>query len=175
MTNFATVFLDTEFTDLSKPQLLSVGIVGEGVEFYAEVTDPQILNAASDFVKDIVLPQFARMSGAACSYSELCRRLAEFLSEMTAALRDDEYIVVAFDFETDWELVKESLENAGKPGQRALSCLIPVDINHLVSQAAAELAQKSYFELQQWAPLAQHHALCDARALRIAHQAASTG
>lgn len=33
------IFLDTEFTDLTSPELLSIGMVSEGGrEFYAEIT-----------------------------------------------------------------------------------------------------------------------------------------
>ncbi len=175
MKNFPTVFLDTEFTDLNKPELLSVGMVGAGVEFYAEVTDPLRLEASTDFVKVAVLPQFGQIPGAACEYQTLCRRLVTFFSDMADSLGDGEYIIVAYDYETDWELVKCALQDAGTTGWSSLSTsLIPVDVNNVVNQAIGEAATEQYFGTQKLAAFARHHALCDARALKIAHEAVSS-
>lgn len=50
-------FLDTEFTSLGKkPDLISLALVGDGGEFYAERTDYPDLNC-SDFLRQNVLPQ----------------------------------------------------------------------------------------------------------------------
>lgn len=53
-----TIFLDTEFTDLTQnAMLISIALVDEdGKYFYAEVNDPKIEEVSSQFVKDTVLP-----------------------------------------------------------------------------------------------------------------------
>jgi len=51
------IFLDTEFTDLSKPRLISLGLVSEDrQEFYRELTDTWTLDQCSLFVIAWVLP-----------------------------------------------------------------------------------------------------------------------
>jgi hypothetical protein len=51
------IFLDTEFTDLSKPRLISLGLVSEdGQEFYRELTDTWTLDQCTLFVIAWVLP-----------------------------------------------------------------------------------------------------------------------
>ena len=74
------VFLDTEFTQLLRPDLISIGLVSErGHEFYAELTDfPH--DRCSEFVRAEILPLFGRVAGAPCSKSELARRLREWFA-----------------------------------------------------------------------------------------------
>lgn len=168
------LFLDTEFTDLIFfPRLLSVGIVGDGIEFYGEVTDRKRLESSSYFVKETVLPQFGKIPGAACSYQDLCHRLAVFFKALT---KNCDYIIVAYDYCLDWELVREALEHAGIPRWITLSMqIIPVDVNHIIRQPEAESASQNYFQSQRFAQYSRHHALCDARALKLAHEAGSRG
>jgi hypothetical protein len=68
-------FFDTEFTDLALwPCRLSVGPVtdhGPDREFYAELTDPERIDAAHRFGRGAVLPQFGRVADAVCTHAEL--------------------------------------------------------------------------------------------------------
>jgi hypothetical protein len=48
----------------------------------------------------------------------------------------------------------------------------PVNIYNMTGFAAGEIASNIYFAAQRSAPIHRHHALCDARALRIAYTAA---
>ena len=58
------VFLDTEFTDFVRPDLISLALVSEdGREFYAERTDYR-KDECSDFVRETVLPLLGRVPGA---------------------------------------------------------------------------------------------------------------
>lgn len=54
--NHMLVFLDTEFTDLDSPRLISIGLVAQdGQQFYGELTDWK-LQECSSFVIEAVLP-----------------------------------------------------------------------------------------------------------------------
>ena len=65
------VFLDTEFTDFTWPNLISLALVSEdGREFYAERTDYH-RDDCSQFVRDNVQPLLGRVPGAACTNKEL--------------------------------------------------------------------------------------------------------
>ncbi|MFM2324982.1 MAG: hypothetical protein RL244_1861 [Pseudomonadota bacterium] len=60
------VFLDTEFTNVNRPELISLGLVAEdGREFDAERTDFS-RQACSGFVDAHVLSLLGRVPGAAC-------------------------------------------------------------------------------------------------------------
>jgi hypothetical protein len=50
--------------------------------------------------------------------------------------------------------------------------LRPVNVYDITGFGAGEIAAQAYFKSQAGATLSRHHALCDARALRLAHQAA---
>jgi len=154
------VYLDTEFSDLAaEPKLLSLAMVRASrndKEFYAEVTDSQRLRAASDFALEAVLSQFGRVAGAACSYAELGARLWVYLYDLTTTLGPGERIEVAFESDRDWLRGR----------------LTPVNVYNIDGFAAGERAARAYFVTQRGAPLSRHHALCDARALRIAYAAA---
>ncbi len=80
--NAMLVFLDTEFTDFFRPELISLALVSEnGREFYAERTDfhPDVCN---DFVRESVLPLLGRVPGAACNRLELTERLHEWFEQL---------------------------------------------------------------------------------------------
>nr|WP_181375057.1 hypothetical protein [Polaromonas sp. W10N] len=65
------VFLNTEFTDFARPDLISIALVSEdGQEFYAE-RDDYCHADCSDFVRETVQSLLGRVPGAACSRSEL--------------------------------------------------------------------------------------------------------
>ena len=65
------VFLDTEFTNFVRPDLISIALVSEdGREFYAERTDYRHADC-SDFVRQTVQPLLGRVPGAQCDRAEL--------------------------------------------------------------------------------------------------------
>ena len=170
-------FLDTEFTDLViRPRPLSVGVVAVGVlypEFYAEVTDPDRLNSTCKFGQSLVLPQFDRIAGGACSYADLGSRLSAFLDELATQLVVGEFIDLAFGFHLDWELVDLAIKDSGASCWESLRHRIhPVNVYELTGFGAGQTAAEAYFKSQASAPFSRHHALCDARALRVAYEAA---
>jgi hypothetical protein len=74
------IFFDTEFTQLShEAKLISVGLVSEdGREFYAELSDTWCLGDCSDFVKSDVLPHLEG-GHALMTQTELCLRMGNWL------------------------------------------------------------------------------------------------
>jgi hypothetical protein len=171
-------FLDTEFTDLViRPRLLSVGVDaerGKRREFYAEVTDPDRVQATGWFGQSAVLPQFGRIAGAACSYAELGLRLSSFLGDLVEGLLVDEFIELAFGHHLDWELVDLAIKDCGTPSWESIRRHIhPVNVYEITGFDAGKVAAEAYFKAQANAPIFRHHALCDARALRVAYEAAT--
>ena len=172
------VFLDTEFTALdAAPLLLSVGIVcgdGPGTDFYVEVTDGERLRSSSTFAAKIVLTQFGKVPGAGCPYLEAGARLGAYFADLAKSLRPGHTIEVAFESDVDWTLVQRAIEDADASFRQGLSSVLrPMNVYNAPGFAKGELAARRYFESQRLAPFGRHHALCDARALRIAYGAAT--
>jgi hypothetical protein len=172
------IFLDTEFTDLViEPQLLSVGMVAASVtggEFYAEVTDRRRIHAASWFALDAVLPQFGKVAHAACSYATLGARLCVFIDRLIASLHTDDRIEIAFSYDLDWELTERAMRDSGGSHIGDVTRrLNPQNVYDAVGFGAGKRAAEAYFAAEIDAPISRHHSLCDARALRIAYEAAT--
>lgn len=172
------VFLDTEFTSLiGEPLLLSVGMVAgtpSDREFYAEVTDEARLEAASAFASNVVLPQFGKVRGAACTHLALGARAADFLDGMASLGNPGRLVSVAFESDHDWALLEDAVRRVDAERWLALAMrLQPVNVYNAPGFAAGERAANAYFDAQRVAPFSRHHALCDARALRIACEAAA--
>jgi hypothetical protein len=171
------IFLDTEFTDLViKPQLLSVGMVassGAATEFYAEVTDRRRIHAASWFALDVVLPQFGKIAHASCSYATLGARLGVFIERVIAS-QTDRGVEIAFSYDLDWELAERAMRDSdGAPRESTMRELNPRNVYDIVGFGAGKRAAEAYFAGQSEAPISRHHSLCDARALRVAYEAAN--
>ena len=155
------VFLDTEFTDFVRPDLISIGLVAEdGREFYAERTDYRSAEC-NDFVRATVLPLLGRVPGAACRRPVLTRRLRQWLEALP------EPATIVFDYERDWLLLADAC--LGPEHQKP-----PANVGealHLdkfaITHPLFEQAQ-NYTYTQAWPP---HHALADARALRAGYRA----
>jgi hypothetical protein len=94
------LFLDTEFTDFTNSELISIGIVDEnGREFYAESTDFR-REICSDFVVETVLPLLGQYSdGIVGTKRHIAHRLEQWLSDY-----QDEGAVICVDYATDWYL-----------------------------------------------------------------------
>ena len=155
------VFLDTEFTEFQRPDLISIALVAEdGREFYAERTDYH-RDACSDFVRETVLPLLGRVPGAACSRTELTERLHEWFDHLP------EPATIIYDFEGDWQLLAWAILG------RTYRCP-PVNFgeplhlgNSSITHPIFERAQNNIYS-QDWLP---HHALADARALMAGYRA----
>ena len=155
------VFLDTEFTDFAKPDLISLALVAEdGREFYAERTDYR-KNECSAFVHETVLPLLGRVPGAACDSAELALRLRAWFHALP------EPSIIIFDFETDWHLLAVAM--LGRPGKSPpASFATPLFLDsYAITHPLFEQAQNRSYT-PDWPP---HHALADARALMAGYRA----
>lgn len=154
------VFLDTEFTDFLQPDLISIGLVSEdGREFYAERNDYR-REDCNNFVVSDVLPLLRRVPNSRCSAAHLTFRLREWIEAL------GEPVTLVFDYITDWELLAEALLGGGVHDQLPINIrekwLLPREI---VSDLVFRQAQTASYS-KAWPP---HHALADARALRIGY------
>lgn len=101
------VFLDTEFTDFIRPDLISIELVAEdGREFYAARNDYR-REDCNDFVVSDVLPLLHRVPNARCSEAHLTFRLHEWFKSL------GEPVTLVFDYSTDWELLADALLGGG--------------------------------------------------------------
>lgn len=169
------IFLDTEFTDLDSPWLLSLGLVSlDGRDFYAEIdlASPQgraLKRKSSTFAHDTVFEQWGRVPDAAVqTLAELGQRTAVWLLEL-AAEQPEQRLIVGADYKTDHDLLVSALLAASSPeSARARALLAPLDLSSLCSNPVAEAATDEFF--RNAFPLGgeRHHALTDAQALRAA-------
>jgi len=154
------VFLDTEFTQIQQPDLISVGLVSElGHEFYAELADfPR--DRCSEFVGAEVLPLFGRVAGALCGKSELARRLREWFDSL------GESVIVIFDYEVDWELLDLAFRFDG--GTAPTSIEAPLCLSGLI---VTDPMYQEAFKRSLSEAWPRHHALADARAIHAGYRA----
>jgi diamine N-acetyltransferase len=139
------VFLDSEFTDLAVPQLISIGAVAtDSTAFYAELDgwDPA---KASSFVKDTVIPL---LDGDAVPLEVGAEALTDWLGERARMLPTTIISDSGFD---RWALA-ELLGSENLPAN--------------VRWQRVPIAYESMDEVAQQLNLRRHHALDDARALR---------
>ena len=102
------VFLDTEFTNFIDTDLISIGMVAQtGEEFYAEVPYPDA--ACSPFVREVVVPLLDREPLSFCSKPDLGRRILNWLNIVRP--RSDSDVCICYDYETDWCLFADALDN----------------------------------------------------------------
>lgn len=155
-------FFDTEFTNLSpriEPGLISIGLISEdGKEFYAELNDFR-LEDASDFVHGVVLPL---LEGGAMTFDELRPRLKAWIENFEGPV-----ILVTDSISHDWIWIQELFYGDwpanldGKP-----ISLSPVNLNE--DDKFYDVIEKSFAS----GKYRRHHALDDARVLRLAWQVA---
>lgn len=145
------VFLDTEFTNLTAPDLISIGLIDEPGDrfFYAEVSDFNI-NKTSEFVKEVVLPQLGQAGVLRLPSLEIKNLLLSWLEPYSV-----EGVTIGCDYEGDWKLLSHLL------GGDVPRWMTYQNIWNCLNQEVLETF---------WAEsgLTQHHALYDAIANRFA-------
>jgi hypothetical protein len=166
-------FLDTEFTDLLHPELLSLGLVTlGGREHYCELDLTTEIGQArkrssSDFVRhDGILDMWGLVPDASCDYQEMGRRTAEWLFGLAAA--SGSRVQVAFDYSTDYELLQYAIRDSGF-WDRVRDVVTPVDVGPLTGSPEGEIAAEECIRELACRGLRRHHALADANALRAAY------
>jgi hypothetical protein len=141
------VFLDTEFTGLLDPQLISLGMASEyGEDFYAEV--PYSDKACSPFVREAVLPLLGKLPHSFFTKDQLCFECIKWLEIVR---RDGEDVFICVDYQTDWDLFSDVLDYRVPPWCH----------RKMVRQNLSELMLCEFFQKNS---LPRHHSLYDAKA-----------
>lgn len=155
------VFLDTEFTDFTRPDLISLALVAEdGREFYAERKDFRRQDC-SDFVCEEVFPLLGRVADAACTRQQLTQRLRDWFEQQPEPAK------LVFDFEGDWLLLANAWlgpDHNAPPANVGDKILLA---SHTITHPVFEGALNRVYNEQ----LPPHHALADARGLMAGYRA----
>lgn len=147
------IFIDTEYTDILSPCLISIGMASEyGEEFYAEVPYPN--HVCSEFTKEWVLPLLGRDPYA---YFSLTNLHFEIIKWLEIVRRKNEDVCICVDSETDWHLFTKALNNRIPEW---CSC-------RLIDNEIVELMLYDFFKDPAYT---EHHALHDALANRHAYR-----
>jgi 3' exoribonuclease, RNase T-like len=164
------LFIDTEFTDFSPMELMSLGVVSEDGkhEFYVEIDDHNP-NIRSSFVNQVVVP-LMDMRKHGMPYVEAAAALSRWLNELPG---DDVTIVV--DYTGDYQLFDKLLK-AGPPCTKKIYYkMLTQALMHMLHSRgihATDGISKGYAALMNETPKyflqdpRQHHALVDAKANR---------
>ena len=146
------LFLDTEFTDFTDPEMISIGIVDEnGREFYAESTSFR-REACSEFVVETILPLLGQSNSIVGTQQHIAGQLERWLEQYR-----DVGAVICVDYYTDWYLFQGLLSQ------------LPVRGNFdFITQENIwpNLDGRSILQWWEDTQLPQHHALYDAHANR---------
>lgn len=171
--NPVLIFLDTEFTDLLNPELLSLGLVTlDGREHYAELdlttdTGKARVKASSDFVRyGGIFDMWGLVPGSTGTEWEMGRRTGEWLLGLAA--ESGAKIEVAFDYSMDYELMEYVIRDAGIWDQ-VREVVLPVNVNPITGTITGEMGAEACFRELRKRGLKRHHALADALALRAAY------
>lgn len=143
------IFIDTEFTNFSNPQLISIGLAAStGEVFYAEV--PYSVSDCSEFVREIVIPLLS--SEPPCSYDKLHIVLRDWF----AVVKGRGNMTICYDANQDKDLFLQIFD------QRPPNFL---NFRNVGERHVNELLRHEFHTKEQ---LPEHHALHDACAMRYA-------
>lgn len=151
------IFLDTEFTDFSNSQLISLGLVDEnGREFYAESTSFN-REDCSQFVIEIVLPLLGQYSNSIVGTNQhIAFKLQSWLEQYR-----DTGATICVDYHTDWDLFIQLLN------------LLPKHSDKSFITGEMIWSNLNLKKIEQWwqeTQLPQHMALYDAQANRHGYE-----
>lgn len=143
------IYIDTEFTDIVSPELISLGMVAEdGREFYGEVTDIPI-ERCSVFVRSHVLSQLRTEPACIMPVVDLGDAVRKWMGGFEGQWRRP---VICYDLPIDAQLLWQ-LIGGRRSGWK----------EKLIAQRINHLRREQYFDEHG----GRHHALHDARANRI--------
>ncbi|QHE90391.1 hypothetical protein PI93_000085 [Pandoraea fibrosis] len=144
------IYIDTEFTDIAAPELVSLGMVAEdGREFYGELNDIPI-ERCSSFVLANVLPQLGTVPAQMMSLIALGGAVRTWMQSFEGQKQRP---VICYDHPVDVELLWRLV--GGRPAGWK---------EKLISQMIDHRSREEYFKRNG----GRHHALHDARANRTA-------
>jgi hypothetical protein len=146
------VFIDTEFSNLEAPVLVSIAMVAEdGAEFYAETNDFSI-SGCSEFVRTFVVPQLGQYPDRSMSSHEASNQLCNWMEKLKTSRQRP---VICYDHPVDVQLLTRLIGR--KPvGWQLENISTRLDVGR----------REQYFALHG----GRHHALHDARANRAAYR-----
>lgn len=146
------VFIDTEFSNLEAPVLVSIAMVAEdGAEFYAETNDFSI-GGCSEFVRTFVMPQLGQYPDRSMSSHEASNQLCNWMEKLKTSRQRP---VICYDHPVDVLLLTRLIGR--KPvGWQLENISTRLDVGR----------REQYFALHG----GRHHALHDARANRAAYR-----
>ncbi|CAE6868695.1 3'-5' exoribonuclease [Paraburkholderia aspalathi] len=146
------IYIDTEFSDLEAPKLISIAMVAEdGPELYGELADFD-RNACSDFVRVNVLPLLGKDPEQTMKRDALRDAVQTWMSQF-AGLKQRP--VICYDHPIDVQLLWD-LIGGRPPGWKV----------KLISSRIDPVTREQYFREHG----GRHHALYDARANRAAYR-----
>ena len=173
------IYLDTEFTDLLEPELLSLCLVSGSGEHYVELdlNDPggaDTLQCASDFMRhNGVREQWGRVPGSAASREQMGLRTARWLLDHAAHFGQP--ALIAHDYAPDYESLEYLIRDAGL-WEVVRKVVRPLNVNDMTGTFEGSMAAESAYErIRATRGLERHHALADAHALRAMCIAVTTG
>ncbi|MFM0258053.1 3'-5' exonuclease family protein [Paraburkholderia sediminicola] len=146
------IYIDTEFTDIAAPRLISFAMVSEdGHEFYGEVAevDEEVCSA---FVRAQVLPQLGKFPGCIMTRDALAEAARIWMSKFSGLRQRP---VICYDHPIDLQLLWELIGR--KPAGWK---------EKLISLRIDPVRREQYFSEHG----GRHHALYDARANRAAYR-----
>lgn len=172
MKNTTLVFCDTEFTDFTNMELISVGLVPiEGPEFYKEIND-HCVNFCSAFVQQVVKP-LLNMNEHGCSYNQAAVALRQWLKNFNG-----QHLTFVVDYRGDYDLISKLLQHSPQPLNCTIEFAFVQTVMHdvlffsLDQQQATEQLYPALEWMEQhinayWENVdnRRHHALVDARAM----------
>ena len=153
------IFFDTEFSQFRDGQLLSIGFVTEDDRhLYVELHDPDRWSSASEFCKNVVLPQFGILPALRVRTDrEAGSHIANWIRSIGPS------VTLAYDYKLDWRFFEGCVVASGDWNSlRATTKALDV-ADFANSQECLE-AQERYLAGQS--KPGRHHALVDAFALR---------
>lgn len=160
------VFCDTEFSSLESPELISLGLVASetDAELYIEAAGAREL-AVSDFVRAEVFPLLGRHNPTVLDYDDIAGAIEVWCDELRGSDRSISIVLVC-DSPLDWALVSEL--RIPMPGEVPWTRVANI-VGRLVGRALASghRAFNKALEAARNTP-ERHHALVDARALKVA-------
>lgn len=154
------VYLDTEFTDLLNPDLISLGMVAaNGETLYLEIDDTWTRADCSQFVRDVVLPLLGGGKHA-CGVAEADERTRAFLERVA----DEQGVTLFCDSQLDLVMLRKLWGEVGKPAVVTGAMVITLGMQQ-------EMAREDAYEQG----LRRHHALDDSIALMRGRQLVKAG
>jgi hypothetical protein len=146
------IFIDTEFTDIAAPCLISIAMVAEdGAEFYGEQACVD-RSVCSDFVLATVLPQLGADPTRVMEQEALREAVRNWMSPFTGLKQRP---VICYDHPVDLQLLWDLI------GGRSAGWK-----ERLITSRTDPVKKEEYFCVHG----GRHHALHDARANRAAYR-----